>query len=73
MKEKQGSIVSIVHGREFGFIRPSDDTGDVLFHFDGIDKKIKIDELTEGQEVIFELMPDATQENRIRAKNVRAG
>ena len=69
---KTGSIVEIVHGRRFGFIQPSDDTGDILFHFENLGN-IKVNELKEGKKVKFDLMPDANQENRIRAKNVRAG
>ena len=66
-----GSIARIVHGRKFGFIQPTADMGDVLFHFESLEN-IELAALKEGLEVKFDLMPDANQENRIRAKNVRA-
>ena len=70
MKKRLGSIARIIRGRKFGFIQPADDMGDVLFHFENLGN-IKVNQLKEGLPVKFDLMPDANQENRIRAKNVQ--
>ncbi|MCH8008041.1 MAG: cold shock domain-containing protein [Chloroflexi bacterium] len=66
-----GSIVRIVHGREFGFIEPSNNTEDVFFDFKSVDKNCILDELKEGLEVEYELVLDVMQANRTRAENVR--
>jgi len=64
-----GSIVRLVRDRGFGFIR--DDRGqEVFFHATGVTGTIPFDNLSEGQQVTFDIEQD-TRGRGQRAVNVR--
>ena len=67
-----GNITKIVRDRGFGFIKPSDSTEEVFFHSSSVDQPT-FDELSEGQQVEFDLVPDPKQPDRSRAQHVRPG
>ena len=65
-----GSITRIVRDRGFGFIKTSDSNEEVFFHSTSVDDPT-FDELSEGQEVEFDVEADPKQPNRSRAAHVR--
>ena len=65
-----GSITRIVRDKGFGFIQPAGGTQEVFFHSSVVEQPT-FDELSEGQEVEFEIEPDPRQPDRSRATHVK--
>ncbi len=65
-----GRIKSLVRDRGFGFIQESGASEDVFFHSTSLAGG-SFDELSEGQNVEFDIEPDPRNPNRRRAANVR--
>jgi len=65
-----GSITRIVRDKGFGFIQPAGGTQEVFFHSSVVEQPT-FDELSEGQQVEFEIEPDPRQPDRSRATHVK--
>jgi len=65
-----GTILRIVRARGFGFVLPSKSRAEVLFTSDVIGWSI-FNELSEDQEVEFDVEPDPEHPNRSRASFVK--
>lgn len=50
---KSGTVKKIVEGKPFGFISPSDGSGDVFFHQTGLQQGITLADLKEGTAVTY--------------------
>ncbi len=63
----RGTITKIVSEKGYGFIRPSDGSGDVFFHRTAL-RDLSFNELLQERQVVFELNGD----ERPRAASVEA-
>ena len=64
-----GTIVKIKEDKGFGFIKPADGGKDLFFHVTGLANRNDFENLTEGQQVRYELDSSG---DKPRAKDVEA-
>jgi CspA family cold shock protein len=65
-----GKIARMVKDRGFGFIKSNDSTEDLFFHSTSVAAG-NFEELSEGQDVEFQVEPDPRNPSRKRAAGVR--
>ena len=65
-----GKIARMVRDRGFGFIKAADSSDELFFHSTSVAAG-NFDELSEGQEVEFQIEPDPRNPSRRRAVGVR--
>lgn len=66
-----GTIVTIRDDKGFGFISPSNGSGNDLFFHRSAVTDVQFEDLRDGQEVTFDEEPDPRNPSRQRAVNVR--
>jgi CspA family cold shock protein len=65
-----GNITRIIRDKGFGFIQLAGATEEIFFHTSAVEQPT-FDELSEGQQVEFDVEPDPKQPKRSRAAHVK--